>query len=461
MAADRLQLLGMLSTSDFSSIFMARRALDNNGVVVVKSFNHAAYGDTDAGTRILHERALLELVNCRGGHPFVVGFRFAIVDSTFAYLAMDNVGGGDMYSLLQRHGPFPPRAARVYVAEVVLALAHLHSFDVVHRDVKPENILIELDGHIKLADLGSAKRMLGRMGMHPPPCSDGDIIGTPEYMAPECLLAQQACEDTDQWSTGCLGTEMMAGESPFAAADGNVETLVINVVHRPIDLPAHDNIGPAETDFLLALLRRAPHERLGSRANGGAMEIFEHAWFEGVPAKAFLTKQVPVPWVPHLNGPADHVSPPSDALVEMAEAALAPSLPPPEDSYMPPSCFAEFCELITVEISGPPTAPEAVPEAVPELPFVTPSFPPAASAAAEDDPAMWSDDEEAAHGEIMPSGGARSIAKADDLDGTPASVLDMAQLERRREAPLASGFSSRGPSPRTSPREQGSGASNS
>jgi serine/threonine protein kinase len=102
----------------------------------VKSFNHAAYGDTDAGTRILHERALLELVNCRGGHPFVVGFRFAIVDSTFAYLAMDNVGGGDMYSLLQRHGPFPPRAARVYVAEVVLALAHLHSFDVVHRDVK-------------------------------------------------------------------------------------------------------------------------------------------------------------------------------------------------------------------------------------------------------------------------------------------------------------------------------------
>jgi len=78
---------------------------------------------------------LLELVNSRA-HPFVVGFRFALMDASFAYIGMHHVGGGDLFSVLQQHGPFPPDGAKIYVAEVVLALAHLHSFDVVHQDVK-------------------------------------------------------------------------------------------------------------------------------------------------------------------------------------------------------------------------------------------------------------------------------------------------------------------------------------
>ena len=134
MAAEGLSLLGMVSQGEFNSIFVAQQATQA-GVVIVKVLNHAAHGNEDAVQRLLNERALLETVSSRP-HPFVVGFRFAMVDSTFAYIGMDNVGGGDLFSLLQRHGPFAPEAARMYVAEVALALAHLHSFDIVHRDVK-------------------------------------------------------------------------------------------------------------------------------------------------------------------------------------------------------------------------------------------------------------------------------------------------------------------------------------
>jgi serine/threonine protein kinase len=129
-----LSLLGLVANGEFNSIFVAQQA-SQPGVVVVKVLNHAAHGNEDAAQRLLNERALLETVSSRP-HPFVVGFRFAMVDATFAYLGMENVGGGDLFSLLQRHGPFPPEAAKMYVAEVALALAHLHSFDIVHRDVK-------------------------------------------------------------------------------------------------------------------------------------------------------------------------------------------------------------------------------------------------------------------------------------------------------------------------------------
>jgi len=442
---DTIQLLGMVSTSDFSSIFVAKRASDD-GVVVVKSFNHAAH-NADAGTRILNERALLELVNCRP-HAFVVGFRFALADSTFAYLAMDNVGGGDFYSLLQRNGPFPPHAAKLYIAEVVLALAHLHSFDVVHRDVKPENILIDLDGHIKLADLGSAKRMLGRIGAMPPPANDATLCGTPEYMAPEMLLAQLSCEDADVWSTGCLLSETIMGKSPFAVFDGNVETLVFNIVHRPIELPRHDNLGAEECEVLTGLLRRTPHERLGARANGGVSAIVEHPWFGGVSAKAFLTKQVPAPWVPHLGGPAPHVPPPTDLLLDMADAALHPPLPPPEDAYAPPSCFGEFGGRVTIEVGPPPPTlphhPVVAPQAPPSPPPSAPASSSLASLSADDEWSddEWSDDEEAAHGESVPSSGRPVSAPKHDneTDESPASILDAAQLERRREAPVAAGF---------------------
>jgi len=450
---------------------------------------------------------LLELVNSRA-HPFVVGFRFALMDASFAYIGMHHVGGGDLFSVLQQHGPFPPDGAKIYVAEVVLALAHLHSFDVVHQDVKPENVLVELDGHLKLADLGSAMRMVGRVGSVPPPFAEGMLVGSPEHMAPENMLARLACENADVWSVGCLACEILTGSSPFAAADGDVETLVFNVVQREIELPLHAYIGPAEAAFLAALLRREPHERLGAREHGGASAIIEHDWFGHTSARAFLTKQVAPPWVPHLNGPAyaSGVAPPSVELLAMADAALAPPLPPSMSALPHSLSFASFGEPAQVVGAGTPPLAESV---VPVPAFIgalsAPSAAAAAEAAAEEDPGMWSNyeqsgddaemnqahateehaaEEHAAEGHAAEghaaeghaaeghaaeghaaeghAGGVQPQAAASGVlldrsataatatpknascdDGSPISSLDVHQLEPHKKATVADGFSSR------------------
>ena len=250
--------------------------------------------------------------------------------------------------------------------------------------------MIELDGHLKLADLGSAAMMLGRRGSMPPPPLTGILVGTPEYMPPEQILAEDACEDADVWSVGCIACETMTGKTPFAAGDGKVETLVCSIVHHEIEPPHHDHIGPHEREFLLALLRREPTERLGSRAKGGALAIIEHEWFGGVSAREYLTKQIPPPWVPHLNGPATTVHPPTPELDAMAELALDPPLPDSEDDDHAPR-------------TGAPSS--------------------------------------------------NGVIKAAEEDESPDSItgLTAQQLERRREAPVASGFSSRPSAPNESP----------
>jgi len=373
------------------------------------------------------------------------------MDNVLSYLCMDNVGGGDLYSLIQRHGPFAPEATKAYVAEIVLALAHLHSFDVVHRDVKPENVLVDLDGHLKLADLGSAKRMVGRIGAAPPPLAEATLVGTPEYMAPEVLLAKYACEDVDVWSIGAIACEISVGESPFVATDGTVDTLVHNIVHRGPHLPTHVHIGPCEASFLTELLKHEPELRLGSRARGGAIAILDHEWFGGMSARTLLTKQVAVPWVPHLNGPAPSVTPPTDALIAMTDSALATPLPPPAGSFAPVSSFDEFGTPTIADFGG-----DVEPPPLPEFPTepTVPTSAAVAEAEADDDAATWSDSDDGAFQpaddlQKVSDGATAATAAAPakpksplkfEVDESPESALDVHQLERRQEGGVAAGW---------------------
>jgi serine/threonine protein kinase len=192
-----------------------------------------------------------------------------------------------------------------------------------------ENILVALDGHLKLADFASAKQMLGRVGALPPPRAVLTMAGTPDHIAPEVFLAQPACEDVDAWSLGTMSFEMLCGSNPFEPDDGSFYTLLRNIVYEPITPPAHPHIGAAETAFLSALLTREPDERLASRASGGHVGVFAHPWFAGLTAYALLTKQAPAPWLPHLNGPAPTAPPPPSAELVAMAALHAQGTPPP------------------------------------------------------------------------------------------------------------------------------------
>jgi len=243
-------------------------------------------------------------------------------------------------------------------------------------------------------------------------------------------------------------------------------------VQREIELPLHAHIGPAEATFLAALLRREPHERLGARESGGASAIIEHDWFGHTSARAFLTKQVAPPWVPHLNGPAIGVAPPSVELLAMADAALAPPLPPSMSALPHPLSFSSLGEPAIVDAGAPPLAGPVVPVPAFIGALSAPSAAAAAEAAAEEDPATWSDYEQsgddaemigahaaeahaaeghaaaaqpqaAASGVLLGRSADTSKANASCDDESPISSLDVHQLEPRLEATVADGFSSR------------------
>ena len=114
------------------------------------------------GRRCLRERFTLDAVR-RLPHPFIVQLSWAAQDDDgqFLLLAMDQAGAGDLLALIERRGPLTPRETRFYLSEVALALGHLHSMDIVYRNLKPEHILVHLDGHIVIGDLSAACRMSG------------------------------------------------------------------------------------------------------------------------------------------------------------------------------------------------------------------------------------------------------------------------------------------------------------
>jgi serine/threonine protein kinase len=130
-------------------------------------------------------------------------FRYATFqDDTNLYMLMEYVIGGELFCHLRKSGRFANDTARIFAAEVVLALEHLHSKDILYRDLKPENLLLDRTGHIKICDFGFAKHVEDRTWT---------LCGTPEYLAPEIIQSKGHGKAVDWWALGVLLFEMLAG----------------------------------------------------------------------------------------------------------------------------------------------------------------------------------------------------------------------------------------------------------
>lgn len=123
-------------------------------------------------------------------------------DDTHLYLAFEFVQGGEIFRLLRKESLFPNDVALFYTTEIVLALEYLHSKQIAYRDLKPENLLIAGDGHLKITDFGFAKKIQDRTFT---------LCGTPEYLAPEIIMSCGHNHGVDWWSLGILLFEMLAG----------------------------------------------------------------------------------------------------------------------------------------------------------------------------------------------------------------------------------------------------------
>lgn len=162
---------------------------------------------------MLHKKKIIELkqidhikneknILAGANHPFIVNLVEAFQDKLNLYLVFDFVQGGEIFRLLRKENIFPNDVALFYIAEITLALQYLHERKVAYRDLKPENLLIGSDGHLRITDFGFAKKIIDR---------SYTLCGTPEYLAPEIIMGQGHNEGVDWWALGILLYEMLSG----------------------------------------------------------------------------------------------------------------------------------------------------------------------------------------------------------------------------------------------------------
>lgn len=225
------------------------------------------------------ERKVLSIVN----HPFIMKLHYAFQSPDKLYLVLDYCPGGELFFHLSRFRRFPERVARFYAAELLLALGHLHKRGIIYRDLKPENVLLDADGHIKLGDFGLAKA-----GIKDACEGATSMCGTPEYMAPEVLAQQGHGFCVDYWGLGMLLYEMMTGLPPWYTTDR--AKLFRRLRSAPLDVPSY--FSQSTTACVEALLERNPRRRLGVTGVRAAME---HDFFRSISWRALYGRRVEAP----------------------------------------------------------------------------------------------------------------------------------------------------------------------
>ena len=254
------------------------------------------------------ERAILESIN---RHPFVVKLYYAFQDHEKLYLILEYAQGGELFTRMLTERMLPEDKAAFYMAEMVLALEHLHhNVGVVYRDLKPENILLDADGHVLLTDFGLSKVAVD--GNHH--CRS--MTGTLEYMAPEVLLQESYGTAVDWWSFGILGFDLLTGASPFRA--NNEAKIKYKILKQKLTLPFF--LSPDARDLLTRLLRKDPRKRLGACMPKDMDTIKKHRFFRKIDWKKLELREIEPPIKPLITNPelAENFS------TEFTELAISP-----------------------------------------------------------------------------------------------------------------------------------------
>eukprot|EP00920_Eleutheroschizon_duboscqi_P010321 GHVT01023968.1.p1 GENE.GHVT01023968.1~~GHVT01023968.1.p1 ORF type:complete len:388 (-),score=80.90 GHVT01023968.1:178-1248(-) len=236
------------------------------------------------------ERHVLESI----AHPFVVQLHYAFQTPKKLYLVLEYCPGGELFFHLSRAGRFSEERCRFYSAELILALEHLHEHHIVYRDLKPENVLLDEEGHIRLTDFGLSKE-----GIHDNR-SASSLCGTPEYLAPEIINRTGHGRAVDWWSLGALIFEMLTGLPPFYSR--NRDDLFRNIKHCELQYPPC--VSPVAKSLLQGLLRRNPNQRLGG-GRGDGEEVRCHPFFARINWEDVRRKKVVPPFRPVLANKTD------------------------------------------------------------------------------------------------------------------------------------------------------------
>ncbi|KAJ5625883.1 hypothetical protein N7510_002192 [Penicillium lagena] len=287
------QIFKLIGKGTFGQVYQVKKK-DTQRIYAMKVLSKKVIIQKKEVAHTLGERNIL-VRTAMASSPFIVGLKFSFQTPTDLYLVTDYMSGGELFWHLQREGRFQEARAKFYIAELILALQHLHDYDIVYRDLKPENILLDANGHIALCDFGLSKANLTQND------TTNTFCGTTEYLAPEVLLDEQGyTKMVDFWSLGVLVFEMCCGWSPFYAED--TQQMYKNIAFGKVRFP-RDALSTEGRNFVKGLLNRNPKHRLG--ANGDAKELMAHPFFHDIDWEALCRKQVIPPFKPKLQSDTD------------------------------------------------------------------------------------------------------------------------------------------------------------
>ncbi|XP_076440022.1 rho-associated protein kinase 2-like isoform X2 [Babylonia areolata] len=318
MRADDFEVVKVIGRGAFGEVQLVRHK-STRKVYAMKLLSKYEMIKRSDSALYWEEREILAHANS----DWVVQLYYSFQDTRYLYMVMDYMPGGDLVNLMSNYD-VPEKWAKFYCAEMVLALDAIHSMGFVHRDVKPDNMLLDRHGHLKLTDFGTCMRMDENGLVH----SD-TAVGTPDYISPEVLKSQggEACygRECDWWSVGVVLYEMLVGDTPFYA-DSLVGTYGKIMDHkRSLSFPTDIEMSDHAKNLICAFLTDRT-ERLG---RNGVDEIKTHRFFKNDAWQWDTIRETVPPVVPELSSDVDTSN--FDEIEKDDQ---------PEETFQPPKAFA-------------------------------------------------------------------------------------------------------------------------
>jgi len=287
---DDFDILKVLGRGAFGKVMLVEMK-KNKQVYAMKSLHKEEIIDKDQIEHTKTERFVLE----RSKSPFLVNLVYAFQTPDKIFFVMTFMKGGELFQHLRANKRFDEKRAKFYAAQILLGIEYLHDMGVIYRDLKPENVLMDEEGHVCLTDFGMAKEV-----------KEGELtrsfVGTPEYLAPEVIAGKGHGKPVDWWALGILVFEMLIGMPPFYSRDQNHQQMFITITKKEVDFGTRIKISPEAKSLILNLLKKNPNERLGTK---GVQEIKDHPWFDDIDWNKMSEKKLPPPFKPKVKNDRD------------------------------------------------------------------------------------------------------------------------------------------------------------
>lgn len=282
-----LKIKGTLGKGSFGHVTLVQDK--NTGeTYALKAVSKAQIVQTGQQGHIMSEKRVMTQLQ----HPFLVRLFQTYKDQHRLYFLLELSLGGELFSVLREKTLFAESTARFYAASVVSAFQYMHEKDIIYRDLKPENLLLDQEGFLKVTDFGFAKDISsGRTWT---------LCGTPDYLAPEIVSGKGHGKGVDWWTLGVFVYEMLASYPPFY--DDDPMKTYAKIMHGNITFPSH--FSKEAVSLVKKLLHHKPTKRLGV-VKGGAKLIKKHPWFKNFSFDDLFNKKISPPIIPVIKSNLD------------------------------------------------------------------------------------------------------------------------------------------------------------